>query len=65
MALSGGLHAYLLQKDIEKKMELKQNAKKKKENYHANLILILWAKCMPNDFVLQQGLSYFFTNCQT
>ena len=30
VALSGGLHAYLLQKDIEKKiMELSQNAKKK------------------------------------
>ena len=41
VALSGGLHAYLLQKDIEKKiMELSQNAKKK-YIYHANLFLIL------------------------
>ena len=43
VALSGGLHAHLLQKDFEKKVnltELSQDAKKKKFNC-ANLILIL------------------------
>ena len=28
-------------------------------------ILISWAKCMPSDFELHQGLSCVFTNCQT
>ena len=67
VALSGGLHAYLLQKTLKKKVnltELSQDAKKKNFNC-ANLILILWAKCMPIDFELQQGLSCGLTNCQT
>ena len=66
VALSGGLHAHLLQKTLKKKVnltELSQDAIFFFFNC-ANLILILWAKCMPIDFELQQGLSCAFTNCQ-
>jgi hypothetical protein len=67
VALSGGLHAYLLPKDIGKKvnlMEESQDAKKKNFN-PANFILMLWGKCMLIAFELQQGLLCSFTNCQT
>jgi hypothetical protein len=66
VALSGGLHANLPQKDIERKNKFNwaKSGCKKKFN-RANLTLILWAKCMPIAFELQQGLFFVFTNCQT
>ena len=55
------------QKDIEKKKgNLTEQSQDLKKKFNcANLILILWAKCMPIAFELQQGLSCVFTNCQT
>jgi hypothetical protein len=66
LALSGGLHAYLPQKDIEKKvnlMELSQDAKS--FFLIAPILFIYYEQCMPIDFELQQGLFCVFTNCQT
>ena len=66
-ALSGGLHAHLPQKDNDQKVNLKEESQeaKKIKNNCANLILIMWAKCMAIAFELQQGLLCVFTNCQT
>ena len=66
VALSEGLHAHLPQKDIEKKSKFngaKSGCKKKINRTY--LIFILWAKCRPIKFVLQQGLFCVFTNCQS
>ena len=68
MAFLGGLHAHLLQKDIEIKVNLTeqiQDAKKKENKNCANFILIIWPNCMHIAFELQQGLLCVFTNCQT
>ena len=64
VAQSGGYHAHLLQKDIEKKANLteqRQDAKK----YLIFNILLLWAKCMLINFEFQQGLFCILSNCQT
>ena len=64
VALSGGLHAHLPQKDIEKKVNLteqSQEAKKKKNNW-ANLILILCGKSGVKHFEFENKKISF---CQT
>ena len=55
MALSGGLHAHLPQKDIEKIVNLTELSQDTHTKFNrTNLIQILWAKCMPIAFELQQ-----------
>ena len=67
VALSGGLHAHLPPKDIEKKVNLLEPSQ---DSFFfsfncTNFILISWAKCKAIDFELQQGLSWVLTNCHT
>ena len=63
VALPGGLHAHLQQKDIEKKVNFKEPIQKAKEILFngANLMLVLWVNCMPIAFELQQGSLWVFT----
>ena len=51
MALSGGLHAYLQQKDIGKKVNLteeSQDAKKKLRQSYSYIMRNVYAHCFPN-----------------
>jgi hypothetical protein len=63
VALSGGLHAHLQQKDIEKKVNLTEPIQEAKKIFFngANPMLILCANCMVIAFELQQGSLWVFT----
>ena len=67
VAWSGGRHAHLPQKDFEKKVNLTEESQDAKKNFFDSIfnILMLWGKCMPIAFEIQQGLFCILTNCQT
>ena len=67
VAWSGGGHAHLAQKDIAKKVNLMEESQDAKKNFFDLIfnILMLWGKCMPIAFEIQQGLFCILTNCQT
>ena len=63
MALPGGLHAHLQQKDIEKKVNLlrqSQDAKKKLRQSYSYIMIKVYDQAIA--FELQQGSPCVFTN---